>query len=115
MPTASSAQNLLLNPGFETNSGPFTTTAPPWAFGGNGIVCDIGCGIGPAHSGAAFAAIGDLAGNGSVSQTVGLARSGIYTFSFFYETALLGSNSPHALTATINGKTGRRPDVGTGQ
>ena len=98
-----SAQNVIQNPGFETNGGGvFSTVAAPWVLS-NGAVAVNGF----ARSGIASfspAGIGTAAGtyNGSATQTVAVAIPGTYSLTFYAATQAAG---PYSLVASINGIT----------
>ena len=98
-----SAQNLIQNPGFETNGGGgFSTVAAPWVLS-NGAVAVNGF----ARSGIASfspAGIGTAAGtyNGSATQAVAVAIPGTYSLTFYAQTQAAG---PYSLVASINGIT----------
>jgi uncharacterized protein with beta-barrel porin domain len=91
-PVSSFAQNLILNPGFETNNlSNWTTTGSVdvWPNGGYGENI-------PSASGNFFA--NPFNSGGTLSQTVGITQSGKYNFSFFYDAA---SGQTWNLTAII--------------
>ena len=118
-PVASQAQNLIQNPSFEANSGPFfgPGSVPPWTFSdvGSGL-CEflIFCGSGSAHSGSFYALVGDFSGHGAISQDVTVSRPGTYAFGFFYETAFLTGPVANGVTATVAGTTVANLSLNTG-
>ena len=119
MPVSSFGQNLIINGGFTINGGDghvALDSAPPWlSTGGNPygyLICTtLNCGglfsISP-YNGVAYAAI-TLASGGGMSQTVTLAKSGNYQFSFDYATGPYLITPPPlepvGITASVGGQT----------
>jgi Autotransporter beta-domain len=119
MPVSSFGQNLIINGGFTINDGDghvALDSAPPWlSTGGNPygyLICTTSnCGglfsISP-YNGVAYAAI-TLASGGGMSQTVTLAKSGNYQFSFDYATGPYLITPPPlepvGITASVGGQT----------
>jgi uncharacterized protein with beta-barrel porin domain len=100
-PVSSFAQNLIQNPGFETNGcgGPpgQCSGAPPWLLSG---AVDITSGVGNGGGNGSPYALNPY-GSSTTTQTVTLANAGNYRFSFFY--AANAGGGP--LTVTVGGNT----------
>jgi len=88
-PTASLAQNLVLNPGFETNT---ACAAANWTSVGTcGTTYIYSTGI--QHSGTQALAIGNFSsGPSNISQTIAVA-AGKYSFSFWYDVFIPGAGA----------------------
>ena len=107
-PTASFAQNLILNPGFESTVGTpdgscpgpgCPVTAPPWTFGANAFIFFGNPSV--PHTGNVVLDVANGYGAGTASQTVTGPKDGVYIFSFYYESF----GTTFALSATVGGKT----------
>jgi hypothetical protein len=119
-PASTLAQNLVQNPGFETFSScggainVLCTVAAPWSFSGA-----AGVSLRPdlAHMGSGSLVLSagadagfPLIGPGTASQSVGLAQSGTYVFSF-WEAIALPNAATYSLSATVGGKTAFNSNV----
>jgi len=88
-PTASLAQNLVLNPGFETNT---VCAAANWTSVGT-CHATYSYTTGIQHSGTQALAIGNFSsGPSNISQTIAVA-AGKYSFSFWYDVFIPGAGA----------------------
>src|SRR5260221_4592713 len=85
--TEAMAQNLIVNGGFETNTGGF----PDGWISSNGVATSIG-GINP-HSGSFFLAFGAVGADAPTSQIVATVLNQVYDLQFFYSRANGGTPS----------------------
>ena len=97
-----SAQNLIVNPGFEINGGDGSQIAPPWNFPGPFPNEHAQVGVNPAiaHSGSAYVELVQTINGftvGNLSQTVTVANGGAYTFSFYYNVTGVGNNNSYSV------------------
>src|SRR5664280_219692 len=104
-PVSSFAQNLILNPGFETNAcgtppGQCFVSPPGWTLSGAVDITSTGYGNGSGHNGPW--ALNPFGAGSTTTQTVAIANAGLYRFSFYY-------SIPYApvapLTVTVGGTT----------
>ena len=114
MPTTSFAQNLVQNPSFETAtgcSGPQCSASPPWTYTGAAFTADRDPTA--AHSGnnyllLAFPSVASGPNGpgptGTASQSVTVTRPGLYTFSFWENTAFFAPGT-FSLTASAGATT----------
>jgi uncharacterized protein with beta-barrel porin domain len=111
VPDTARAQNLVLNPGFETNT---TCAAANWTSVGTCTLTYIYSNTFP-HSGTQSLAIGDTSlGPANISQAVAVA-AGRYSYSFWYQVyspaagasfiASVGSNSFHFAASALTPQT----------
>ena len=103
------AQNLIINPSFETNNhgprnSPDGTAAPPWVLSGGAVITNYPVYV---HSGA-FALVLSNRGyqsgsaDGTAAQALTLATTGTYRLSFFEKVA--PSSGTFTLAASSNGQ-----------
>jgi hypothetical protein len=113
-PAAASAQEFIVNGGFETGANP---AAPPWLFtnGANAITAAPA-----AHTGNRFLILAcDFIGgcgssgpfSGTASQTATLSQSGKYAFSFWYSFSANGGPATYSLSAMAGGNTAFNANV----
>ena len=100
-PTSSFAQNLVLNPGFESNTG---CAATSWtAVGACATTYEYLANPASAHSGGESLVMGNPGlGFASISQDVAVA-AGRYSFSFWYKTS--GAAAGNTFTASVGNNT----------
>jgi uncharacterized protein with beta-barrel porin domain len=101
VPAASPAQELVVNGGFETGCSFGHLPCSPWSFGGTAFVT----GFGAQHAGSLAVTVSTGNNSGSLSQSVALAKSGFYGFSFWQTPINFGGPGTIRATATIGGQT----------